>query len=344
MTLFKKKTATLIINLGTPDEPNTPALRRYLREFLSDPDVIDIPSLFRFLLVHAIIVPFRSPKSAKAYRSIWTAQGSPLRALTQSLTEKLRPHLQSPSFRVEWAMRYGNPSIEETLRKIQAEEVSRLIVFPLYPQFAQSTVVSTRKEITRVLEKLRWSPEVIFIPPFYKEHGFIKAQAEEIKALFNPEKHLVMSFHGVPERHILRSSPHCLTCLPKSSCEKLEDSYCYRGQCFETARAIATHLGLRSDQYSVSFQSRLGRTPWIRPATDQHLQDLLSKGKDQLVVACPSFVTDCLETLEEIGIRERDRFIQAGGRSLELVPCVNDSQTWIQSVVDFIQRGDLENA
>lgn len=327
-------TGYLLINLGTPDEPTPAALRRYLREFLSDPDVIDIPAAARFLLVNAIIVPFRAPKSAHAYRSIWTEEGSPLRHLTQKLHAQVDRSLSG----VEWAMRYGNPGCLPALQRLRSRGVTRLRILPLYPQYAQSTVASTITHVRELLDKIGWNPELEVVGPFYRDAGYLEAQAQKIKPLLGAGKHLLLSFHGIPERHVLRSSPSCGSCLPKPACEKLEHSHCYRGQCYETAHGIARTLGLGPADYSVSFQSRLGRTPWIQPFTDGYLDTLLQKGHRRLVVACPSFVTDCLETLEEIGIRERGRFLSAGGESLELAPCLNDSTAWSQVVTRLLQE------
>ena len=339
----------LLVNLGTPDAPTTSALRRYLRQFLSDPDVIDIPALPRFLLVHGIIVPFRSPKSAHAYQRIWTEKGSPLRYYTESLASKVREYLSGTGIVLDWAMRYGNPSIESSLIRLRDQSVSEITVLPLYPQFAQSTVTSTLTEIKRVLKKLQYSPRLRVIPPFYRNTDYLRAKADIIRPLLHSSngsdpKHLVFSFHGIPERHITRSSPDCSTCLRKSGCEALEHELCYRGQSYETAHGIARELKLRPSEYSVSFQSRLGRTPWIQPFTDQHLDALIQKGVRDVVVVCPSFVADCLETLEEIGLRERERFISGGGKNLELAPCLNDSPAWSRMVSQWIQNQGASDA
>ncbi len=325
-------TGYLLVNLGTPDEPTPAALRRYLREFLSDPDVIDIPAPLRFLLVNAIIVPFRAPKSAHAYQAIWSEQGSPLRHYTRSLFEKVAPRFQN----IDWGMRYGNPGCRPALERLREKGVNRIRVLPLYPQFAQSTVTSTMTHLQALIKRMDWKVELECLPPFYNHPAFLAAQAEQIRPFLAPDKHLLLSFHGIPERHVLRSSPSCETCLPKPACQRLEHSHCYRGQSYDTAHGVARSLGLKPGQYSISFQSRLGRTPWIRPFTDHHLEELVKKGVRKLVVTCPSFVADCLETLEEIGVRERTRFIEAGGESLELAPCLNDSETWANAVTEIL--------
>lgn len=327
------KTGYLLVNLGTPDDPSPASLRRYLREFLSDPDVVDIPAPLRFLLVNAIIVPFRAPKSAHAYRSIWTERGSPLRHYTGELFAKVAGRLAH----VDWAMRYGNPGCRPALERLRSQGVTRLRVLPLYPQFAQSTVTSTLAHIRRILTGMGWRVELDPIDPFYRDAGFIEASASLISPVLTPDKHLLFSFHGIPERHVLKSSPVCAPCLPQAGCDSLKHSLCYRGQSYETAHLIARKLGLPANRYSISFQSRLGRTPWIRPFTDHHLDELVQKGIRKLVVTCPSFVADCLETLEEIGMRERNRFLAAGGESLELVPCLNDSGPWADAVVQILE-------
>ncbi len=325
---------SLIINLGTPDGPGIPAVRRYLRQFLSDPDVMDISPLLRFVLLNLIILPFRSPTSAHAYRKIWDKRGSPLRYHTESLAEKLHPLLGPP---IEWAMRYGNPAVRPALESLRTQGVTRLTLLPLYPQFAQSSVTSTLSHVEQELSKMEWHPKIRVIPPFYRDKGFIAAAAEKIRPLMASDKHLLMSFHGIPERHILRSSPVCKDCLATPSCETLLHPLCYRGQCYETARSLAKELGLKGEGYSVSFQSRLGRTPWIRPYTDLEFEPLVTRGIKKLVVACPSFVADCLETLEEIGMRGKESFLAAGGKSLELAPCPNDSDAWVNAMLQLLK-------
>lgn len=340
MSAIECKVGHLLVNLGTPDAPTPAALRRYLREFLSDPDVIDLPAPARFLLVHMVIVPFRAPRSAQAYRAIWTAQGSPLRHYTEALGRKVRARLAL----VEWGMRYGNPGCRPALERLRAQGAGRIRVLPLYPQFAQSTVTSTRTHLERLLARMGWQVPMDVVPPFHARAEFLQPQAEAIRPLLGPGKHLLLSFHGIPERHVVRSSPACATCLPKVACAALEHPLCYRGQCHETAHAIARELGVGPDGYSISFQSRLGRTPWIQPFTDQHLERLVQRGVRRLVVACPSFVADCLETLEEIGVRERERFLSAGGESLELAPCVNDSDAWAAGVARLLASMEVAHA
>jgi len=329
----ESKIGHLLVNLGTPDEPTPAALRRYLREFLSDPDVVDIAAPLRFLLVNAIIVPFRAPKSAHASQAIWTKNGSPLRHYPAQLFETVARR----TTRVDWGMRYGNPGCRPALERLREKGVTHLKVLPLYPQFAQSSVSSTLTHVQELLKKMKWDVKLVPVAPFYKHPGFVEASADVIRPFIQADEHVLFSFHGVPERHILRSSPDCLPCLPATQCDSLKHSLCYRGQSYETANLIARRLGLASARYSISFQSRLGRTPWIKPFTDHHLEDLVRKGVKRLVVTCPSFVADCLETLEEIGVRERSRFLGLGGESLELVPCLNDSVQWADAVVKIFE-------
>ncbi|MBI4412361.1 MAG: ferrochelatase [Deltaproteobacteria bacterium] len=310
-------TGVLLINLGTPDEPTVPAVRRYLKEFLSDPYVIDINPLARWLLVNCVISPFRAPKSTLAYRKVWTDRGSPLLFYTVDLTKKVAEKLGN-GFVVEMAMRYGRPSIEEGMKKLIQKGVSEIRVLPLYPQYASSSTGSTIDEVNRLAKKMN-SPPFKILPAFYNHPGFVKSFAEIGMPILNDLKphHVLFSFHGLPERHILKGDP-------------------YRDHSFHTAHAIAKVLGLKPDEYSVSFQSRLGRTPWIKPYTDLILVELAQKGKKKVAVFCPSFVADCLETLEEIGIRGRESFLAAGGEKLELIPSLNTHPMWVEAVCGLV--------
>jgi ferrochelatase len=334
----------LLVNLGTPDAPTPAALRRYLREFLSDPDVIDLPAPLRLALVHAIIVPFRAPKSAHAYASIWTAGESPLRLHTRALAEAVAQALAERRVAVEWGMRYGHPGIGPALDRLRERGVRRLTVVPLYPQYAQSTVASSLRHLHRLLGDMRWSPELDVVAPFHRDEGYIESQAATIRPLLTHDSHLLLSFHGLPERHIRRSSPECERCLPQPGCPRLEHALCYRGQCFETARDLVARLGLAAGSWSVAFQSRLGRARWIQPSTEDTLVELARKGVRRLVVACPSFVADGLESLEEIGQRGREAFISAGGAELVLAPCPNASPLFVEAVTRLADTGAAPHA
>lgn len=330
-------TGLLLINLGTPSEPTVKAVRHYLREFLSDPLVIDINPLARWMLVNLIIVPFRAPKSLKAYQKIWMKEGSPLLFYSRALKDKVQEKLGT-SHLVEFAMRYGEPSIEPALKKFKEARVGQIKVFPLYPQYALSSTQSTINEVKKIASRLGLENQIKIIPSFYQHPLFIKAFAERGRPVLESLKpdHILFSFHGLPERQIHKVHPDfCL--LKENCCDDVNDrnQNCYRAQCFATARAIARELNLQPTQYSVSFQSRLGRTPWIKPYTDLVLADLPKKGKKRLAVFCPAFVADCLETLEEIGIRNRELFISKGGEDLRLIPSLNDHPEWVKAIASL---------
>jgi ferrochelatase len=337
------RTGILLVNLGTPDAPESGPVRRYLREFLADPRVIDINPVGRALLLYLVILPFRPRRSAAAYREIWTAEGSPLlvhgRGLLAALRERIAAHP------IELAMRYGNPSIPDALARLREQSCDQLIVLPLYPQYAASSTGSTVEKVYRTVAGLWNTPYVHVIPPFYDHPGFIAAFAqlgrEKLDAL--APDHVLFSFHGLPERQVIASADPKLCLASADCCERLVDGNrnCYRAQCFATARALAAALELGAvhgieQRWSISFQSRLGRTPWIKPYTDEVIPALARRGVKKLAVFCPAFVADCLETLEEIGIRARRDFIAAGGESLELVPSLNTHPTWVAAVEQLI--------
>jgi ferrochelatase len=329
----------LLINLGTPDEPTTPAVRRYLREFLSDPRVIDINAVGRALLLHLFILPTRPAKSAHAYRSVWDAErGSPLLYHSQDLAAGVSAKL-GDGWHVELAMRYGKPSIESAIGKLEAAKVDRIVVLPLFPQYATS---STGTAIAKVMElaTARWNvPSLDFVPAFFDDAGFLAAFTAVAKPVLADAKpdHVLFSFHGLPVRQITKTDmtgTHCLA--SPTCCDTLANPSCYRAQSFATARALADRLSITD--YTVCFQSRLGRTPWIEPYTDVEIDRLAKAGKKRLAVFCPAFVADCLETLEEIGMRAREQFKAAGGEELVLVPSLNATPMWIDAVVAIAER------
>lgn len=334
-------TGLLLINLGTPDAPTTPAVRHYLRQFLSDPRVIDIPALWRWLLVNFMIVPFRSPKSAKAYQKIWTPDGSPLLIYTQNLAREVFKKLGG-DYAVAVGMRYGSPSIETALRELKKKGVSEIRVLPLFPQYASSSTGSAIEETFRVAREIPTLPPLTILPSFYSHPFFIRSFVEVGRPILEKIKpdHVLFSFHGLPERQIRKedkSGDHCLT--SETCCDTISDKnvFCYRAHCYHTARHIAQGLNLAGEDYSVSFQSRLGRTPWIQPFTDIRLVELAKAGKKRIAVFCPSFVADCLETLEEIGIRARESVLSYG-TELELVPSLNTHPRWVDSVCEMAKN------
>ncbi|NVB83567.1 MAG: ferrochelatase [Kofleriaceae bacterium] len=334
-------TGLLLINLGTPDEPTTPAVRRYLAEFLSDPRVIDINPVGRSLLLHGVILRTRPAKSAAAYRTIWDGErGSPLLAYSKDLALGVA-NLLGAEWHVVLAMRYGRPSIADALASMEAAKVDRIVVLPLYPQYAAS---STATSVARVMElaEAQWDvPPIDVVPAFHADAGFLDAWQEVAAPALAAAKpdHVLFSFHGLPERQIQKSDPTGSHCLRSASCcDSLgpANHRCYRAQCYATARALVARLGV--GDHTVSFQSRLGKTPWIQPFTDVLLDELPKKGVKRLAVMCPAFVADCLETLEEIGIRAKEQFQAAGGEELTLVPSLNATPRWIEAVAYMARR------
>jgi len=342
MSVDRCRTGVLLVQLGTPSSPAVPDVRRYLREFLGDPRVLDMPGLPRWLLLHLVILPFRPRKSAAAYTSIWTRDGSPLLLHSRGLTEAVAERLGG-GFAVELGMRYGEPSLGEALDRLAQAGAHRLIALPLFPQYADS---STGSALARFFELAgqRWHPsQLSTIGAFYDHPDYIASVAAsartELRA-FRPD-HVLFSYHGLPERQIRKgdaSGSHCLSSDACCAAIGAVNRDCYRAHCFATTRALAAALELESERHSISFQSRLGRTPWIRPYTDQVLPELAARGARRLAVLCPSFVADCLETLEEIGIRAREQWIEAGGEDFLMVPSLNAEPRWAEAVAGMIRE------
>ncbi|HEY4238496.1 MAG TPA: ferrochelatase [Kofleriaceae bacterium] len=335
------KTGLLLLNLGTPDEPTTPAVRRYLREFLGDPRVLDIGTVGRAALLNLVILPFRPAKSAAAYQKVWDAErGSPLMYHSKDLAAGVAAAL-GDAWHVELAMRYGSPSIPAALDAFAAAGVDRIVVLPLFPQYASSST-GTAMERVMELSGARWTvPSLSFIPAFFADDGFLAAFAAVAKPALAAARadHVLFSFHGLPVRQIAktdRTGAHCFA--SPSCCDTLANPNCYRAQCFATARALATRLDLAPDAYTICFQSRLGRTPWIEPFTDVVIGERAKAGTKRMAVLCPAFVADCLETVEEIGIRAKEQFTAAGGEDLVLVPSLNATRPWIDAVCALARR------
>jgi protoporphyrin/coproporphyrin ferrochelatase len=332
----------LLINLGTPDAPETGAVRRYLREFLSDPRVLDIPPVGRAALLYGVILPFRPQRSAEAYRKVWMPQGSPLLVHGNALRDRLQDAL-GPGWAVELGMRYGKPSLDSAIEKLRARGARELTVVPLYPQYASSSTGSSLERVYRLVGEA-WNVEALrVLPPFFDRQAFLDAFADvgrPVLAEARPD-HVLFSFHGLPERQVKKSDPTGAHCLARADCCDVQvpaNRWCYRMQCFFTAREIAQRLGLEAGKWTVTFQSRLGRTPWIRPYTDVVIPELAQKGVKRLAVFCPAFVADCLETLEEIGIRGRDQFLACGGEALTLVPSLNAHPSWVRGLTRMLRE------
>jgi ferrochelatase len=332
----------LLVNLGTPDSPRPSDVRRFLREFLMDPRVLDTPALSRWLLVHLLILPRRPRQSGEAYEKIWTDRGSPLLFHGRDLADKLRPRL-GDGVQIELAMRYGRPSIREGLERLRRGGVSRIVVFPLYPQYSSAATGSSQQKVFEEASLLWNVPYLQFVPPFYDHPAFIDAYARVARPYLERERpeRVFFSFHGLPEQQVTKSDDDGTHCLRSDDCcERIGDANrnCYRAQCYATARAIAERLELPDEMWTVCFQSRLGRTPWIRPYTDEVLVDEARRGCKRALILSPAFVADCLETIEELGIRGVESWKENGGERLTLVPSVNASEDWADAVVTIARE------
>lgn len=331
-----QKIGVLLINLGTPDNCDIKSVRRYLKEFLSDPRVIDLPSPARWLLLNAVILPFRPKKSAKAYQKIWLPSGSPLLTNGYALKEALTNQL-GENYQVEIGMRYGNPSIATAIENLK--HCKRLIILPLFPQYSSAATGSALEKCLSLISK-HWNiPQLTVINDFYNHRGFINAYAEIIKCHLEKQEIdlLLFSYHGLPERHIHKSAC-AANCAHIDSCPIIlkHNQYCYRAQCYATSHALANAIGLAPNKYAVSFQSRLGRTPWIKPYTDELFAELRQKNIGNIAIVCPSFVADCLETLEEISIRGKEQWQALGGKTFISIPCLNAEPLWVNALVDMV--------
>jgi len=340
--------AVLLVNLGSPDSTSVPDVRRYLREFLGDERVLDLPAAARWALLEGIILRTRPKRSAHAYATIWEPEGSPLILISQRVQQKLAARLEAaPASAVAappvyLAMRYGNPSIASVLAQIAADGVTELLLFPQYPHYAMSSwetvVAKVYREAARVAPGLR----IATVQPFFADADYIEALHTVCAPYFAaPHDHVLFSYHGIPERHLRKadsSHAHCLT-VPDccATCSPVQ-STCYRAQVLATTRALVARAGLESGRYSVSFQSRLAGEPWLTPFTDHELVRLARTGTKRLVILCPAFVADCLETLEEIALTGRASFLEAGGESFQLIPCLNDHSAYIDFLATRVNR------
>ncbi len=340
--VVENKTGVLLVNLGTPDRPTTGPVRRYLREFLSDPRVLTLPASLRWLLLNLVILPTRTRKAAAAYQKIWLPEGSPLRVHTEALTDAVGSALGS-RFKVEGAMRYGEPSIASGLAALERASVDRVIVLPLFPQYASAVTASVAAEVFRCCDAAGDIPPIEIMGAFYDEPDFASSWADLVGPALSKfaADHVLFSFHGLPEDQIRASDPRGDHCLASPDCCQNPGASlkrCYRAQCYETADALIDALALDRAKTSSAFQSRLGPRPWIQPFTDVVLPDLAEKGVRRLAVFCPSFVADCLETLEEVGIRLRDQWLSLGGEELWLAPCPNGDERFALAVAGWISR------
>ncbi|GGE60740.1 ferrochelatase [Pedobacter psychrotolerans] len=334
------KKGILLVNLGTPDSPATPDVKKYLDQFLMDERVIDIPKLNRTLLVKGIIVPFRSPKTAKLYKEIWNENGSPLlyysRLQAQMLQEKL-----GDEYHVELAMRYQSPSIASALASLKAGLVESIQVIPMFPQYASASSGSVMQLVMELVSKWQTVPPISFVNSFHDNELMIKVFAENArKHQVENYDHVLFSFHGLPERQLLKCDHTGSYCLKTADCcQTLNETnkFCYSAQGHDTARLIAKELNLSRDQYTVCFQSRLGKEPWVQPYTTDVLKKLAAEGKKRLLVFSPAFVADCLETLYEITVEYHEEFRELGGEHVQLVESLNDSPVFIEALADMVK-------
>lgn len=315
----------LLVNLGTPDEPTTPAVRRYLAEFLSDPRIVAIPRFLWMIILHGIVLRVRPKRSAEAYRSVWTDEGSPLLVISQKQQAALEAAVKSRlsgNVTLALGMRYGNPSIPNALEQLRRQNVQRLLILPLYPQYSATTTASIFDAITNELQRWRWIPEIRFIHRYHQEPAYIAALSESIREYRQQQgeaNKLLFSFHGIPRDYYESGDP-------------------YPDECHATAQAVVENLGLSEDQWQVSFQSRFGAQEWMKPYTDETLKQWGAEGIENVQVVCPAFSADCLETLEEIAQENRDYFLEAGGQSYAYIPALNDRPDHIAMLAELVVR------
>lgn len=330
----------LLVNLGSPDSTKVEDVKKYLDEFLMDERVIDLPYLFRALLVKGIILNIRPKKSAKAYKKIWWEEGSPLIVITKRLTEKLQKNVSVP---VEMAMRYGNPSIEYGLQQLRNQGVTDVLLLPLYPQYAMATTETIEVLAEKLVKEKFKTMKLTNFPAFYNRKEYIDALETVTKRHLEGYDfdHILFSYHGVPERHLKKTTPnhskiidteYC--CDPKSKVAER----CYRTHCFETTRQLAERLGLKENQYSQAFQSRLGMDKWLTPFTSDRVEELAKTGVKKLAVLTPAFVADCIETLEEIEMEAGKDFIENGGENFKMIPCLNDDDSWVFALDTWVNQ------
>jgi len=330
----------LIVNLGTPDASDTSSVRRYLREFLMDGRVIDIPYPFRFLLVNGIIAPFRAPKSAKIYQELWEERGSPLKFYGEDVCRDLQSQLGN-NYIVKLAMRYQSPDLATAMSEMEKLNLKKLIVIPFFPQYASATTGSIYERVMELMSTWQTMPNFSIINYFYDHPVFAKFFADRA-AKYQKEvdfDYYLFSYHGVPERHIRKGDVTKNTCILGSCCDSITEKNhaCYRAQCFATTRLIAKEMGLKEGTYGTAFQSRLGRDPWLQPYTDETIKKLVKEGKKKVLAFSPAFVSDCLETTIEVGEEYKELFEEEGGEHWQLVESLNNSPEWVDLLVDLVK-------
>ncbi len=335
MAISKK--GILLVNLGTPDNPNYGGLRRYLSQFLTDRRVIDLPWLFRNMLFRGIVAPIRSGKVSKLYQRLWMEEGSPLKVYGQRVAEGVQQTLGA-DYVVRLAMRYQNPSIESAIDALIEAKVSEVVVFPLFPQYASATSGSVFEEVMRIYKKKELIPNLRFINSYYDDPDMIKLYADKARKYnLDDYDHYIFSFHGVPKRYLKKENNYCK--CDGQCCKSIvpDNQFCYSAQCHQTAYAIADELDIPEEKYTVSYQSRFGPEEWIQPYTDKVMEEQLEHGHKNLLVFSPAFIADCLETTIEIGYEYKEEFIEAGGQKLDLVESLNDDPRWMNIIAKLVR-------
>ena len=338
-----KTKGLILVNLGSPDSYQVKDVKKYLREFLMDERVLDAPYLVRKMIVEGLVLPFRPAKSAEAYASVWMKDGAPLKVLTDGFKEELQHLVDLP---IAIAMRYGHPSPAAALEAIEemTDELEEIWIAPLYPHYAMSSYETALVYVKNEIQKIKPGLRLHILQPFYQEEGYIHSLAQSIQPYLAAEfDHLLFSYHGLPVRHLRKSDPtgsHCYKM--EGCCDKPSPAwqFCYKHQVIQTTKLTASKLGLAPAQFSYSFQSRLGQDEWIKPFTVERLENFPKEGIKKLLVACPAFVADCLETLEEMAIRGKKTFMDAGGESFHLIPCLNASRPWVKTFAGYCNESD----
>jgi ferrochelatase len=331
------------MNLGSPDSFQVPDVRKYLHEFLMDEKVIDYPYIFRKLLVDGIIVRFRAPKSAHAYQSVWWPEGSPLIVLTRQLQQAVQPLMDGP---VEIGMRYGNPSMKAAYDALLQKNpgIKKVVVYPLYPHYAMSSYETAYVHAEQVYKKGDYPFELRIVKPVFDDEIYINALADSMRSYMEQEyDKIIFSYHGVPERHIFKgdcTGTHCLKAADCCNAASKAHEFCYRHQVTRTTQLVAEKLGIPEDKYELTFQSRLGREKWLTPYTAQRMSELPGEGTKKILIVCPAFVSDCLETLEEIAVENKDIFTGAGGEAFTMIPCLNTHESWVKAVAHYFTHID----
>lgn len=340
-SISDSKTGVLLVNLGTPDSPSVPDVRKYLREFLMDGRVIDIPAIPRWMLINLIIAPFRAPKSAKIYKELWEERGSPLKFYGEDVERMLQEKLGN-AYKVKLAMRYQSPSIDDALEQFRTAGLKKIIVVPFFPQYASASTGSVFEKVMKIVSGWQIIPEIKFTNTFFDHPKFIEhfTQAARNYMANTTFDHYVFSYHGLPERQMRKGDCTGTTCQFGTCCDTLHamNQYCYRAQCFATTRLMVKELGLQEGTYTTAFQSRLGNDPWIKPYTDDVIKDLPKAGKLNVLAFSPAFVSDCLETTIEVGEEYKEIFEEHGGKHWQLVESLNNSPLWVELLADLVEN------